>query len=156
MTGNDHSKFMRRAVELAETAYRTKKGLPIGCVIVRDGAILGKGHNEIFFRNNPTSHAEMVAIEDACRNTGELLLPDCQLYTTLEPCPMCMAALYWTKVRTVYFSIAGEEGARFGFNDVFIRNDLAKPAQSRLIKSERVEDGEALKALEAWEAGRFA
>ncbi len=75
--------------------------------------------------------------------------------SALEPCPMCMAAVYWTKVRTAYYSIAGEEGARFGFSDVFIQDDLAKPAQSRLVKSVRLEDGEALKALKAWEA-RYA
>lgn len=89
--------FMQRAIELSQIAYKSGKGLPIGCVIVKDNVIIGEGHNEIFSRTNPTSHAEMVAIENTCNNLGSLTLNDCAIYTSLEPCPMCLAAIYWAK-----------------------------------------------------------
>ena len=96
-------KFMLKAIELSEIAYKSGKGLPIGCVIVRDGEIIGEGHNEIFERVNPTSHGEMVAIERACKNINSLQLSECQMYTTLEPCPMCLGALLQARVgRLVY------------------------------------------------------
>ena len=88
-----NEKFIQRAIELSLVAYKSGKGLPIGCVIVKDNKIIGEGHNEIFFRTNPTAHGEMVAVENACKNLGSLSLNDCIIYSTLEPCPMCLAAI---------------------------------------------------------------
>jgi guanine deaminase len=157
MDGTYDPKFMKRAVELSKAAYSSGKGLPIGCVIVRDGEIVGEGHNEIFQRTNPTAHAEMVAIESACANTGDLRLDGCDLCTTLEPCPMCAGAAYWAKIRSVFFALSGEAGAKYGFNDDFIRSDLAKPPRERIIPHFSCDAPEAIKILEEWShAGRVA
>jgi guanine deaminase len=142
--------FMKRAVELSKMAYSGGKGLPIGCVIVRDGVIVGEGHNEIFHRTNPTAHAEMVAIEAACSGTGDLRLDGCDLYTTLEPCPMCAAAVYWAKIRSVFFAVSGKQGAKYGFNDDFIRDDLARSPQERIIPHFVCDAPEAVKILDEW------
>ena len=152
MNDSYNPEFMKRALELSRAAYRSGKGLPIGCVIVKDGQIVGEGHNEIFHRTNPTAHAEMVAIEAACSKTGELQLSECDLYTTLEPCPMCAAAVYWAKIRSVFFATSGKAGAKYGFNDDFIRNDLAKSAQHRIIPHFSCDVPEADKMLEDWSA----
>jgi guanine deaminase len=149
-------KFMKRALELSKTAYSKGKGLPIGCVIVKNGEIVGEGHNEIFQRINPTAHAEMVAIEAACSKTGELHLNGCDLYTTLEPCPMCAAAVYWAKIRSVFFAVSGKVGAKYGFNDDFIRNDLTKSPQERIIPYFSCDAPEAVKILEEWSEAGFA
>jgi guanine deaminase len=149
-------KFMKRALELSKTAYSNGKGLPIGCVIVKNGEIVGEGHNEIFHRTNPTAHAEMVAIEAACSKTGELHLNGCDLYTTLEPCPMCAAAVYWAKIRSVFFAASGKVGAKYGFNDDFIRSDLTKSPQERIIPYFSCDAPEAVKILEEWSEAGFA
>jgi guanine deaminase len=151
-----NSKFMKRALELSKTAYRSGKGLPIGCVIVKNGEIVGEGHNEIFHRTNPTAHAEMVAIEAACSKTGELHLDSCDLYTTLEPCPMCAAAVYWAKIRSVFFAVPGKVGAKYGFNDVFIRSDLTKLPQDRIIPYFCCDAPEAVGILKEWSGAGFA
>jgi guanine deaminase len=150
-------KFMMRALELSRTAYRNGKGLPIGCVIVKNGEIVGEGHNEIFHRTNPTAHAEMVAIEAACSKTGDLHLDGCDLYTTLEPCPMCAAAVYWAKIRSVFFATSAQVGAKYGFNDDFIRSDLTKSPQERIIPYFSCDAPEAVKIIDEWsEAGSAA
>jgi tRNA(Arg) A34 adenosine deaminase TadA len=155
MNDTYNPEFMKRALELSRAAYRGGKGLPIGCVIVKDGQIVGEGHNEIFHRANPTAHAEMVAIEAACAKTGALSLSGCDLYTTLEPCPMCAAAVYWAKIRSVFFATSGNAGAKCGFNDDFIRSDLAKSPQQRLIPHFWCDVPEADKMLEECGAAGF-
>jgi guanine deaminase len=156
MNESYNPEFMKRAVELSRTAYRNGKGLPIGCVIVKDGVIVGEGHNEIFHRTNPTAHAEMVAIEAACARTEDLRLEGCDLYTTLEPCPMCAAAVYWAKIRSVFFVVPGKQGAKYGFNDDFIRNDLARSSPERVIPHFLCEEPEAVKVLDEWTEAGFA
>jgi guanine deaminase len=143
-------KFMTRAAELSSTALVSGKGLPIGCVIVKNGDIVGEGHNEIFHRINPTAHAEMVAIEDACTRAGELSLNGCDLYTTMEPCPMCAAAIYWANIRSVFFAASGQLGARYGFNDDYIRNDLAKSPRERIIPHFACDAPDVVDILDAW------
>jgi tRNA(Arg) A34 adenosine deaminase TadA len=155
MNDTYNPEFMKRALELSKKAYGSGRGLPIGCVIVKNGEIIGEGHNEIFHRTNPTAHAEMVAIEAACSKTGELQLSGCDLYTTLEPCPMCAAAVYWAKIRSVFFATSGKAGEKYGFNDDFIRKDLAKPAQQRLIPHFSCDVPEADKMLEDWSVAGF-
>lgn len=149
--GNYDPTFMQRAVELSRIAYQSGKGLPIGCVIVRDGVIVGEGHNEAFARMNPTAHAEMTAIEDACRKQARLELSGCDLYTTLEPCPMCMAAVYWAKLRSVFFANSKEDAAAIvGFSDAFIQNELQRPPAQRLIQVTHVDNTEALRPFVEW------
>lgn len=147
-----NEKFMQRAVELSEMAYKSGKGLPIGCVIVKDGKIIGEGHNEIFIRNNPTAHAEMVAIEDACKKTGNLQLEECDLYTSLEPCPMCFGAVYWAKLRTVYFANTKQDATRAGFDDSFILGQIQKPHAEQWIPMLHFKMHSALKILEDWKS----
>lgn len=147
-----NSKFMQRAIELSHKAYKSGQGLPIGCVIVRNNEIIADGHNEIFARMNPTSHAEMVAIEKACRNTNSLALADCDMYTTLEPCPMCLAAIYWAKLRIVYFANTNHDAAKIGFDDSFIFKELVLSPEKRKIPLIRIDTTDAIGALQAWQS----
>jgi len=143
---------MQRAIELSELAYRSGKGLPIGCVIARDGQLLGEGHNEIFARRNPTAHAEMVAIENACARADSLDLAGCALYTTLEPCPMCLAAVYWANIRVVYFASSSHDAREAGFDDRLIASELAAAPEQRRIPSIQVPSEDAARVLREWKA----
>ncbi|MBL7933117.1 MAG: nucleoside deaminase [Bacteroidia bacterium] len=144
--------FMQRAIELSEIAYKSGKGLPIGCVIVRDGTVIGEGHNEIFIRKNPTAHGEMVAIEDACRKLNDLQLEGCDIYTTLEPCPMCFGAIYWSKLKNVYFANSREEASYAGFDDSFIFDQLHLKGSKQRIPMHHVKNEIAFKVLENWKS----
>lgn len=148
---NYDEKFMKRAVLLSEMAYKSGKGLPIGCVIVRNGIIVGEGHNEIFSRNNPTAHGEMVAIENACNQIGNLQLGDCEMYTTLEPCPMCLGAIYWSKLRIVYFANTNKDASDMGFDDSFIFKELRQEPEKRKIPMINTNNTEAMKVLKEWQ-----
>ncbi|MBA4241447.1 MAG: tRNA-specific adenosine deaminase [Sphingobacteriaceae bacterium] len=148
---NYEERFMQRAIELSEIAYKSGKGLPIGCVIVKEGEIVGEGHNEIFCRTNPTSHGEMVAIENACKNIGDLQLTECEMYTTLEPCPMCLGAIYWAKLKVVYFANTNKDAAEVGFDDSFIFNEFAKAPEKRLIAMYSKNNPAAMKVLKDWQ-----
>ncbi|RZM30381.1 MAG: nucleoside deaminase [Pedobacter sp.] len=151
LTDPDYNpKFMMQAIELSKIAYRSGKGLPIGCVIVRAGEVIGEGHNEIFERVNPTSHGEMVAIERACKNIDTLQLSDSQMYTTLEPCPMCLGAIYWAKISKVYYANSGSDASKVGFDDAFIFDEMRKNANERKINFLYVQDTEAMNVLEEW------
>jgi len=143
---------MQRAVELSELAYVSGKGLPIGCVIVRQGQILGEGHNEIFVRRNPTAHAEMVTIERACARAESLDLTGCELYTSLEPCPMCFGAVYWAKVNVVYFANSGLDAREVGFDDTFILSELAAAPEQRRIPTIGMPSPDAARVLREWKA----
>ena len=149
---NYNPEFMQRAISLSEIAYTSGKGLPIGCVIVRNGEIIGEGHNEIFLRNNPTSHGEMVAIENACKNIGDLQLADCEMYTTLEPCPMCLGAIYWAKLSVVYYANTNENAAEAGFDDSFIFEEFKLPPEKRRIPMYSKHTAEAMKVLQNWKS----
>lgn len=144
--------FMLQAIELSKQAYISQKGLPIGCVIVKDGVIISEGHNEIFARKNPTAHGEMVAIENACKNLDNILLDDCELYTTLEPCPMCFSAIYWAKIKTVYYACTNEDAAKIGFDDSFIFKQMQKEKSEQLIPMHHFEQVEAFAVLTDWKA----
>lgn len=144
--------FMLRAIELSQLAYKSGKGLPIGCVISRNGEIIGEGHNEIFERTNPTSHAEMVAIERACKNIKDLQLSDCEMYTTLEPCPMCLAAIYWSKLGRVFYANTKQQATEMGFDDSLIFNELMKAAEDRQISVLNVSEPKALDILKEWKS----
>lgn len=144
------NEYMQRAVELSELAYRSGKGLPIGCVIARDGQIIGEGHNEIFVRSNPTAHAEMVAIERACASLRSLDLGGSELYTTLEPCPMCLAGVYWAKVGIVYFANSSRDAREAGFDDNFILQELTRAPEARRIPTVSAPSADALRVLREW------
>jgi guanine deaminase len=151
MSGENYKEaFMQRAIQLSEMAFRSGKGLPIGCVIVKDNVIVGEGHNEIFLRNNPTAHAEMVAIERACKNIASLQLEGCELYTSLEPCPMCFGAIYWAGLKTVYFAGTNADAAGAGFADACIGSEFVKPAGEQQIPMLHKAHAVALEVLNDW------
>lgn len=152
MKNQYNEKFMQRAIELSQIAYQSGKGLPIGCVIVKDNKIIGEGHNEIFSRTNPTAHGEMVAIENACKNAADLSLSDCAIYTTLEPCPMCLGAIYWAKLDVIYFANSNEMASKIGFDDSFIFNEIKLQPEKRAIPMWKKENEEAFKILQDWKS----
>jgi len=148
----EHDTFMNRAVELSELGYKAGKGLPFGCVLVKDNKIIGEGCNEVFARNDPTAHAEMVAIKNACKNTGAIILNDCELYTSAEPCPMCMGAIYWAGIRKVYYANTINDSDETGFNDAFIYKELAKPVSERRVPMIYLQSEKAKKIFNEWKA----
>ena len=148
--------FMSRAIELSVTGHTSGKGLPIGCVIVKDGQVIGEGHNEVFRRNNPTAHAEMVAIEDACRKSNSMLLDGCELYTSMQPCPMCFGAVYWAGIKIVYYATSSEEAAAAGFDDAFIYHQLGKPPALQLIPMHYMQTEAAFRVLLDWKQNNYS
>ena len=111
------NQYMALAIEEARTGIRAGHGGPFGCAIVKDGRIVGRGHNEVIHRHDPTCHGEIMAIRDACRTLGTHDLSGCELYTTAEPCPMCRGAILWANIRKVYFGCTVADTARIGFRD---------------------------------------
>src|SRR5438445_5340214 len=125
--------FMVRAIQLSIDGVQSGRGGPFGAVIVRDGKILAEGMNQVTSTNDPTAHAEVLAIREACKKLGVFELKDCELYTSCEPCPMCFGAIYWARLARVYFANTAEDAARIGFDDSFIYNELKQPSALRSI-----------------------
>lgn len=146
-----NEKFLRKAIDLAFEGMRTRQGGPFGAVIVRDGKIIGSGCNRVTSTNDPTAHAEIVAIREACQTAGHFHLPDAVLYASCEPCPMCLAAIYWAGIRTVYYSADRNDAERIGFGDRFIYDELALPPAARSVALEHMELPEARDLFEEWE-----
>ncbi|MDE3236548.1 MAG: nucleoside deaminase [Bacteroidota bacterium] len=142
--------FMREAIKIGLQGMDNNEGGPFGCVIVKDGEIIGRGWNKVIITNDPTAHAEITAIRDACKNLSHFQLTGCDVYTTCEPCPMCMGALYWARPSKVYYANTREDAAAIGFDDSFIYNELAMPLERRKIILECVGRNEALQMFEQW------
>ena len=123
--------FMRRAIALARAGMDAGHGGPFGCVVVKDGAIIGEGSNQVTSTNDPTAHAEIVAIRNACTSLNAFQLEGCSIYTSCEPCPMCLGAIYWARPATVFFACTREDAASVGFDDELIYNELAVPNDRR-------------------------
>ena len=117
-------KFMTRAIELAQAGVDQNLGGPFGCVIVKDGEIIGEGNNQVTSSNDPTAHAEIVAIREACGQLGSFQLEGCVLYTSCEPCPMCLGAIYWARAERIYIACNRNDAASAGFDDAFIYEEL--------------------------------
>ena len=120
------NEYMKVAKELAEDNVTTKVGGPFGACIVKDGVIIGRGSNHVLANNDPTAHAEVMAIRDACKNIGSYDLTGCSLYTSCYPCPMCLSAIIWSNIKTVYYGNTKEDAANIGFRDDFIYNYISK------------------------------
>jgi guanine deaminase len=146
----EKEKFMQRAIELSIKGSTTGKGGPFGAVIVKDGVIVGEGHNLVISTNDPTAHAEVVAIREACKNLGTFQLTDCELYTSCEPCPMCLGAIYWARPARVYYANTREDAANIGFDDAFIYEEIPLPLSERKIEMIPMGREEAQKAFEMW------
>src|SRR5258708_93366 len=125
--------YLRQAMDLAIEGVEKGLGGPFGCVIVRNGEVVGKGCNGVTSTNDPTAHAEIVAIRDACQRLGDFQLPDCDVYTSCEPCPMCLGALYWARPRRVVYAATRQEAAEAGFDDAFIYREINLAGEERKI-----------------------
>ena len=121
---------MREAIRLAEEGVRSNRGGPFGCVVVRQGQIVARGTNRVTSTNDPTAHAEVTAIREACRELGTFKLADCELFTSCEPCPMCLAAIYWAHIPQVYYANTRTDAAAIGFDDDFIYRQIPLPPAS--------------------------
>src|SRR5579884_3260944 len=125
--------FMAQAIELAIQNVRSGRGGPFGALVVKDGRIIGSGANCVTSRNDPTAHAEVLAIREACAKIGAFTLEGCDIYTTCEPCPMCLGAIYWARLRQVYFGALASDAAAAGFDDAFIYREIAvSPAERKI------------------------
>ena len=143
---------MRAAIWLSLSKMRANCGGPFGAVVVRKGKIVGRGWNQVTSSNDPTAHAEVTAIRDACRRLKTFQLDDCELYTSCEPCPMCLAAIYWARFQKVYFGNTRKDAAKIAFDDDLIYREVAKPISKRLIPMKPLLRLEALKVFAEWQA----
>ncbi|MGS2761752.1 nucleoside deaminase [Sinomicrobium sp. M5D2P9] len=149
MTEED-KKFMRRAIALAKEGMEANAGGPFGAVIVKDGQIIAEGYNQVTSHNDPTAHAEVTAIRKACEKLKSFQLEDCVIYTSCEPCPMCLGAIYWARPEKVYYALNREDAAKIGFDDQYIYDELDKAMELREIAFENIIRNEALPVFEAW------
>lgn len=144
-------KFMRKAIELSIENVKKNLGGPFGALVVKDGAIVATGTNCVTTDNDPTAHAEVIAIRNACKKLNSFQLDDCEIYTSCEPCPMCMGAIYWARPRAVYFGNTKADAAKIGFDDQFIYEELDLPMAKRNLQMSQILGEEAIVAFELWE-----
>ncbi|WP_456461174.1 nucleoside deaminase [Lutibacter sp.] len=147
-----HIKFIRRAVALANEGVNSNCGGPFGAVVVKDNEIIAEGYNSVTSVNDPTAHAEIVAIRKACKKLGTFQLDDCIIYTSCEPCPMCLGAIYWARPKEVYYACTREDAAAIDFDDQFIYNEIGKNINDRQIKFTQILQDEALTVFENWKS----
>ncbi len=141
---------MRQAIELALLNVDKNNGGPFGAVVVKDGVIIGKGANLVTVTNDPTAHAEIVAIREAAKKIGSFELQDCEIYTSCEPCPMCLGAIYWSRIGKLYYAATKDDAAKANFDDSFIYKEFALPKDQRSIPSLQLMRDDAVKVFEAW------
>jgi guanine deaminase len=142
--------FMARAIELSIENVRSGQGGPFGAVVVKDGNIIAEGANCVTSTNDPTAHAEIIAIRKACAKLAAFELRDCELYSSCEPCPMCLGAIYWARLARVYFGSTALDASNAGFDDALIYREISKPHSERKIPMIQTMRDEALEAFGAW------
>jgi len=142
--------MMRRAIELAQNGVDNDQGGPFGCVIAKDGKIVGEGCNEVTSTNDPTAHAEIVAIRSACRNLEIFQLTGCVVYTSCEPCPMCLGAIYWARPSAIFFAGTRQDAAAAGFDDELFYDELDRPNEERQLKLQPLLRDEAQQVFDKW------
>jgi guanine deaminase len=150
MPGQPNPEFLRRAIALATRNVLTAAGGPFAAVVVCDGKIVGEGANSVTTTNDPTAHGEVNAIRAAAKSLGTFSLAGCTLYTSCEPCPMCLAAAYWARLDAVYFGASAADAARAGFDDAFLYDELRKDASERKLPSTQLLADEAWASFAAW------
>ncbi len=143
--------YLRRAIQLAEENASSGRGGPFGCVIVKDGSIIAEGTNLVTGTHDPTAHAEIVAIRKACRSLGAFQLTGCEVFASCEPCPMCMGAIYWARPARLYYAASQEDAAKSGFDDAFIRKEMATPEQDRSLPVVRLMEEEGKRPFAVWD-----
>ena len=146
----EKSKFMLRAIELSIQSAKTTGG-PFGCVVGKNNKIIAEGFNQVTANNDPTAHAEIVAIRKACKNENNFFLNGCDLYSTCEPCPMCLSAIYWAHIDNIFYANTRADAKNIDFDDSFIYSEINKEIDNRKIKMHQMHRDEALKAFKIWE-----
>lgn len=141
---------MKRVIELARRGMESNEGGPFGCVVVKNKKIIAEGNNKVTSENDPTAHAEIVAIRKACEELGDFQLTGCDIYTSCEPCPMCLGAIYWARPDRIYYAATRQDAAEAGFDDEFIYKELDTPPIDRKIPMYAYEREQALKLFEKW------
>ena len=149
MNEDNKARFMREAIQLAVESARNGGG-PFGAVVVRDGEIIARGSNRVTDSHDPTAHAEIVAIREACRTLGTHQLTGCEIYASSEPCPMCLSAMYWARPDRFFYAASWADAAAAGFDDKFISEELALPEHERAIPVSQILKEESLAPFEAW------
>ncbi|MDB9961627.1 nucleoside deaminase [Oceanihabitans sp.] len=147
---SNKEKFMTEAVNAALKGMNNNEGGPFGCIVVKDGQIVGRGNNKVTSTNDPTAHAEVNAIRDACKNLDSFQLDGCEIYTSCEPCPMCLGAIYWARPDKVYYGSNQSDAANIGFDDAFIYKEIPLPYSERSIPFEQLAREIALEPFQEW------
>ncbi len=142
--------FMKRAISMAQKGMDSNSGGPFGCIITKDNEIIAEAFNQVTSTNDPTAHAEIVAIRKACEKLGSFQLDDCTIYASCEPCPMCFGAIYWTRPKQVFYAADKNDAAKIDFDDQFIYDELEKKIEDRDIKFVRIMNQEALSVFKNW------
>ena len=149
MTEQDRQ-FMKRAIELARAGMDNNDGGPFGCVVAKDGKVIGEGNNRVTSTNDPTAHAEVVAIREACKTLDAFQLDGCSIYTSCEPCPMCLGAIYWARPALVFYACTREDAAAVGFDDDFIYDEISLPNENRERVMINLLRDEGVALFQAW------
>ena len=144
------TKFMHRAIELSIESANSKGG-PFGCVIVKNNEIIAEGNNQVTANNDPTAHAEIVAIRNACKKLNSFFLNGCDLYTSCEPCPMCLSAIYWSHIDNIYYANTRMDAKSIDFDDSLIYSEISKEIKDRKIKMKQMNREDALEAFKIWQ-----
>ncbi len=149
---HDPQNFMRRAIDLSRIHMETGEGGPFGAVVVKDGQILGEGWNRVTSTCDPTAHAEIVAIRNACDRLGTFTLKGCEIYTSCEPCPMCLSAIYWARLDRIWYANGRADAAAIQFDDDWLYREVALPLSDRSLPAKELMRDEALAVFRAWDA----
>jgi guanine deaminase len=149
-TTSDRLNYMKRALELAVYAVENNLGGPFGAVVVKDGIIIGEGYNRVTSNNDPTAHAEIMAIRNACQHLGSFQLTGCEIYSSCEPCPMCLGAIYWARPTVLFFCTDRQDAAKAGFDDSFIYDEIVTPLERRKIQMSQIPYNQADEPFRLW------
>ena len=147
---SEHIQFIHETIEMATENARRGHGGPFAAMVVVGGKVAGRGVNRVTQNNDPTAHAEVMAIRNACKELDTFKLEGAVLYTSCEPCPMCLSAIYWARIKTIYYAADNTDAARAGFDDSFIYKEIRLPIEKRAIPAIRIENEEAFKPFHAW------
>jgi len=147
---DQHQRFILETIEMATENARTGHGGPFGALVVLKGKVIGRGVNRVTQINDPTAHAEVMAIRDACKHLSNFKLEEAVIYTSCEPCPMCLSAIYWARIKTIYFASTNTDAARAGFDDSFIYKQISLPLDERSIPAIRIDTHDNFKPFQTW------
>lgn len=143
-------RFMQEAIEMAMANIDSGRGGPFAALVLREEEVIGRGVNSVTSSNDPTAHAEVMAVRDACRTLGDFQLDGCDLYTTCEPCPMCLGAIYWSRLDRVFYASTQRDAAEAGFDDQLIYDELRRDPEGRRLPMKQVMREEAKRVFDAW------